>query len=277
MSDPVSMPAPREEWSLPTRRLGRRVLVYDRVHSTNDLAALLTADPANDGTAVLAAEQIAGRGQHGRTWQAAPRSSVLLSLALSPPAPLCRPAILAAWAAVAVCATVYRTVTRQARIKWPNDVLVSGKKICGILIEQARGVVAGIGLNVQQTAADFTAAGLPDATSLRLLTEQALDTAAVARLLIEELDAGYDALLQGDLGTLEATWKWHVGLLGKETLAECSDGWHRGRLVEIGFNGIELRSPDGETLILPPEKVLHLYPAEGRIDGSDGEEKFKKP
>jgi BirA family biotin operon repressor/biotin-[acetyl-CoA-carboxylase] ligase len=260
MSDPVSLPAPREEWSLPTRRLGRRVLVYDRVHSTNDLAAMLTADPSHDGMAVFAGEQTAGRGQHGRTWQAAPRSSVLLSLALSPPAPLCRPAILAAWAAVAVCATVYRTVARQARIKWPNDVLVSGKKVCGILIEQGKGVVAGIGLNVQQTAADFAAAGLPDATSLSQLTEERLDTDAVARLLLEELDTGYDALLQGDLGTLEATWKWHVGLLGKETLAECSDGWHRGRLVEMGFNGVELRGPDGE-LLLPPEKVLHLYRA----------------
>ena len=79
------MTPPRQEWTLDTRRLGRRVLVYDRLDSTNNLAAALAEDPANDGTVVLADEQTAGRGQYGRTWLAPPGASVLMSVLLFPP------------------------------------------------------------------------------------------------------------------------------------------------------------------------------------------------
>src|SRR5271167_3642265 len=107
----------REEWNLAVHHLGRRVLVHDCLDSTNNRAAELAADPANDGVAILADEQTAGRGQHGRTWLAAPRASVLLSLLLFPPLPLRRPAVLTAWAAVAVCTTIQKVVGVSARIK----------------------------------------------------------------------------------------------------------------------------------------------------------------
>src|SRR5436305_7562922 len=75
----------RDTWRLPHRWLGRRVLVYRCVDSTNSRAAALAGQPDSEGLAVLADEQAAGRGQHGRSWQAPPRSGVLLSLLLSPP------------------------------------------------------------------------------------------------------------------------------------------------------------------------------------------------
>ena len=83
---------------------------------------------------------------------------MLLSALLFPPAELRRPVLLTAWAAVAVCETIRHITGQMARIKWPNDVLVQGKKICGILIEQGKGTVAGIGLNVNQSAEMFAAA-----------------------------------------------------------------------------------------------------------------------
>src|SRR6516162_7724151 len=106
------MTPPREEWSLDTRRLGRRVLVFDRLDSTNNRAAQLADDPANNGLAILADEQMAGRGQHGRAWLAATGQSALLSILFSPPPELWRPVVLTAWAAVAVCATI-REITRM--------------------------------------------------------------------------------------------------------------------------------------------------------------------
>lgn len=252
------MTPPRAEWTLDTRRLGRRVLVYDELPSTNDLAARLAHDPANDGVAILADQQSAGRGQHGRTWTAAPRSSVLLSLLLFPPDHLRRPAVLTAWAAVAVCQTVQRAIGVPARIKWPNDVLVRGKKVCGILIEQGKGTVVGIGLNVAQTEADFLAADLPQATSLAQFTPSTLDSAAIARDLLRQLDDEYALLLDGDLETLEACWKWHLGLLGREVTAECHDGIIQGRLRELTFAGVELERAGAAPITLLPEKVLHL-------------------
>jgi BirA family biotin operon repressor/biotin-[acetyl-CoA-carboxylase] ligase len=249
---------PHEEWHLETRRLGRRVLHFERVDSTNSLAAALAQDPQNDGLAILADEQLTGRGQHGRTWTAPPGSSVLLSVLLFPPPEVRRPVVLAAWAAVAVCETVRHFTGRQARIKWPNDVLIAGRKVCGILIEQARGTVVGIGLNVRQSAEMFAAAGLTEAGSLTLFTDTPPPTRDVACLLLHYLDAEYNRLCQGDLATLEACWKWHSGLLGKRVVVECHDAVHRGRLREQGFDGLELEGADGALLRFVPELVQHV-------------------
>jgi BirA family biotin operon repressor/biotin-[acetyl-CoA-carboxylase] ligase len=255
------MMAPREEWKLPTRRLGRRVLVFDRVDSTNTLAAAGASDPALAGAAFLADEQTAGHGQHGRTWLAEPRSSVLLSLLLFPPPSLLRPAVLTAWAAVSVCAAVQQLTGRHARIKWPNDVLLDGRKVCGILIEQAKGTVVGIGLNVRQTAEQFAAAGLPDAASLSQFSAEPLDTYPVAQALIQHLDREYDTLCRGEVGMLEASWRRHLGLLGREVTVECHGGVYDGRLSELSFAGVVLECREGP-LTLPPEKILHLRPTE---------------
>jgi BirA family transcriptional regulator, biotin operon repressor / biotin---[acetyl-CoA-carboxylase] ligase len=258
------MTAPREEWQLDTRRLGRRVLIFDRLDSTNTLAARLAAEGATEGIAILADEQTAGRGQHGRTWQAGPGDGVLLSLLLFPPPALRRPAVLTAWAAVGVCGVVREVTGVPARIKWPNDVLVRGRKVCGILIEQGGGAsglatVAGIGLNVRQSAEAFAAADLPEAASLAQLAPAPPDTAEVARLLIRRLDEEYDRLCLGDLSALEESWRSHLDLLGRQVVAECQDGTHvAGRLRALSFEGVELDRPGAPPLVLRPERVQHL-------------------
>src|SRR5262245_4281180 len=154
------------------KHIGRRVWHFTSVESTNADAAALPPDPANHGLVILADEQTAGRGQYGRHWLSPPGSSVLMSVVLQPPAELLRPALLCAWAAVSVAEVVLAASRRQARIKWPNDVLLHGRKIAGILIEQGRSTVIGIGLNVSQSAADFERSGLPLAGSLASVTGQ---------------------------------------------------------------------------------------------------------
>jgi BirA family transcriptional regulator, biotin operon repressor / biotin---[acetyl-CoA-carboxylase] ligase len=263
-------------WHLDTRHIGRRVLSYDVTDSTNDRAAELAGDSANAGTVVVADAQTAGRGQHGRAWQSPPGSSVLLSVLLFPPPALRRPALLTAWAAVCVGETILRATGLQARIKWPNDLLLRGRKVCGILIESKvpssedltrnselgtrnSPVVVGIGLNVNQTPADFEQMGLPDATSLKVATGVTLVGNSILQMLIEILDTEYDRLLQGDTNTLEACWKWRVGLLGKRVTAECADGTElQGRLLEMAFAGLELEQTDGSVRALLPEAIRHL-------------------
>jgi BirA family biotin operon repressor/biotin-[acetyl-CoA-carboxylase] ligase len=258
------MTSPREEWQLDTRRLGRRVLVFDRLDSTNTLAARLAAEGSAEGTAILAGEQTAGRGQHGRTWQAASGDGVLLSVLLFPPPALRRPPVLTAWAAVAVCEVVREFAGVPGRIKWPNDVQVHGRKVAGILIEQGcagagAATVAGIGLNVRQTAEAFAAAGLPEATSLAQFMAAPPDTAEVARRLLRRLDEEYDHLCAGDLGSLEASWRSHLGLVGGQVVAECADGTHTGRLRGLTFDAVELDRPGAAPLVLRPERVRHLH------------------
>jgi BirA family biotin operon repressor/biotin-[acetyl-CoA-carboxylase] ligase len=250
----------RDEWRLKTQRLGQRVLVFDRVESTNTLAAELAADPAQAGVVLLADEQTAGRGQRGNSWQCPPGAGVLMSVLLFPPPELRRPPILTAWAAVAVCETIRQCTGLQAQIKWPNDVLLRGRKVCGILIEQARGTVAGVGLNVNQTAESLAAADLPHAGSLRLFTGQPLDRWDIARRLIEELDHEYDRLCQGDRETLEARWNERLGLRGESVRVEGLDQIYLGRLRVLGWDKLELETAAGQVLVLRPETVRHIEP-----------------
>src|SRR5439155_21260352 len=122
---------------------------HDRVDSTNTRgAALAAADPDADGLVLVADDQLAGRGQYGRVWQSRPGSSLLMSVVLRPPPELRRPVVLTAWAAVAVADAIRALTGAQSRIKWPNDLLIRGKQVCGILIEQTgtgRGVTAVAG------------------------------------------------------------------------------------------------------------------------------------
>jgi BirA family biotin operon repressor/biotin-[acetyl-CoA-carboxylase] ligase len=263
------MATPREEWALDTAHVGRRVLVFGEVASTNTLAAGWPHDA--DGLAFLAENQTAGRGRFDRTWQSRPGSSLLLSVVLAPPPELRRPSVLTAWAALAVAGAVYELTSQQARIKWPNDLLVRGKKVCGILIEQGVGAdadgnprfrtVVGIGLNLMQTAEDFAAAGLPDATSLLLAANRVVGLRAAAETVVRHLDAEYGRLLAGERVAVEADWKWRTGLLGRQVVVELTEGPSvTGRVREMGFAGLEVTAPDGTVHVLVPERIAHIRP-----------------
>lgn len=254
------------EWSLPTRHLGRQALVYHQLESTNTLALTLGHDPANHGLVLLTLEQTAGRGQYGRSWQAPPGSSVLMSLLLFPPQPLCRPAVLTAWAAVAVSELVHEITGLSPKIKWPNDVYLNGKKICGILIEQRSGgqanqppaTVVGIGLNVTQPADCFEQAGLTLGGSLLSISGKRLDHQEVARQLIQRLDADYDRLADGDFAALETIWKSRLGLLGRQVRMELLNGTCAGRLIDMTLYALQIDVGDATPLRLLPETVRHL-------------------
>lgn len=256
---------PHETRRLPTRHLGRRLLYFPQLDSTNSLALALASDPANDGLALLAGEQTAGRGQYGRTWAAPAGSSVLLSVLLFPPPALRRPALLTAWAAVCVCETLLQLANLQAKIKWPNDVLIRGKKVCGILIEQRTtgrpdvpvAAAVGMGLNVQQSAEFFEKADLPEAGSLASLSETTFETRLVAESLIAQLDSEYTRLLEGDTATLQSLWKWRLGLLGKPVVVQQASERHQGRLLDVTFDALILETGDG-TMRIVPEQVRHI-------------------
>jgi len=256
----------------PLRHIGRRRIHLDATDSTNSRAAELARDPAHAGTVVTADHQVQGRGQYGRTWESPPGANVLLSVLLFPPVDLRRPAVMTAFAAVAVAETIFQAIGSRSAIKWPNDVLIDGKKVCGILIECGAGggrpgtdqtiephAIIGIGLNVNQSADDFSRAGLPDATSLSVAAGRRLDVKAIAGLLIGHLDAEYGRLLDGKLADLESRWASRVGLLGQLATAELMDGTEvRGQLVAMCLRGLTLLPDDGQSRHLQPEEVRHL-------------------
>ncbi len=262
--------APDEIWTLDTKHLGRRTCVFDRLNSTNTFALQFSHRPHDNGLVLLAREQTAGRGQYGRSWLAPPESSVLLSVLLFPPAHLRQPALLTAWAAVSVCETIRVLANLEANIKWPNDVFIDGKKVCGILIEQRTtghadfplATVAGIGLNVSQSAEMFAQADLPDAASLASIAGQVFAYETVAKELIRQLDQQYHLLHDGDLLPLETLWKARLGLLGKNVIVETIAEAHPGRLLDVSFDGLVLDLGNGAVQRLPPESVRHIRAAD---------------
>ncbi len=258
---------PRETWHFDTDRIGRRVLVYEHVESTNTLAAAIATEEDADGLVLIADHQHAGRGQYGRTWMSRPGSSLLMSVVVRPPVELRQPVILTAWAAIAVAESILSLTSVQARIKWPNDLLIRGKKVCGILIEQsnnAAGVttVVGIGLNLTQTAEDFTQANLPDATSLGVVSGGLIDPRTAASVVIRKLDLEYARLIAGERVAVEADWKWRIGLLGRQVIVEHPGGaTTTGRLRDMSFDGLEVEDSEGFVRVLTPESVARIRAA----------------
>jgi BirA family biotin operon repressor/biotin-[acetyl-CoA-carboxylase] ligase len=251
-------PSPTDEWHLGTDLVGRRVLVFDEVDSTNSVAASFT-DLDADGLVVIARNQTAGRGRFGRVWRSRPGGSLLTSVVLRPPAEIRRPSILTAMAAVAVGDAIRKLCGTQAKIKWPNDLLIHGRKVCGILIEQGVSTVVGIGLNLNQTADEFPDAGLPDATSLRIVSGRETDPSTAALAVIACLDAEYGRLLAGERTAVEADWKWRTGLLGRQVEIELTNGtFVQGRMREMDFDGLDLELPGGQTWRITPEAVAHV-------------------
>jgi len=239
--------------------IGRDVRSCASLDSTNTLASTFSSDSANHGLVVTAEMQTAGRGQYARSWQAPPGSSILMSVLLFPPPELRRPSLLTAWAAVSVCATIRDVSGLEGTIKWPNDVLIKGKKVCGILCEAGpRHLVAGIGLNVNQTADDFQKMELPDATSLGIEIGNSLDVSKVRDTLISHLDAEYSRLNAGEITLLETDWRTRFGLIGRIVRAEQMDGGVVvGYLRELAFDGIAIETAD-EVLVIQPEMIRGL-------------------
>ena len=241
------MPTPPAQ---PRRHIGLEHLHLAETDSTNNRAAELAREPARAGAVVTAGVQSRGRGQYGRVWSSEPDANVLMSVLLFPPPALRHPAILTAFAAVTVAETIGRLTGERAAIKWPNDVLFEGAKICGILIESGvhqhggaapQHFIVGIGLNVNQTAADFAARDLPGAASLAMITGRRHDVDFVTGSLIDRLDEEYDRLLTGGIAGLESRWRQAIGLVGKPVTVERMDGETRdGHLLAMGFESVEL-------------------------------------
>ncbi len=186
----------------PEAVVGREILVFQETDSTNDLAARAGHDGVAEGLAIFAESQRAGRGRLGRRWVSPPGRNLLLSILLRPAAvPAERWPELTFCAALAVAETAERYTGQPARIKWPNDVLLAGRKVAGILLEchHARTpgfVVVGIGLNVLQQAEDFAPELRDRAGSLAMMRSGAaplgeLQRREVAASVLERLESHY--------------------------------------------------------------------------------------
>ena len=190
--------------------LGSTILRFDSVASTNDVAREMAASDAPEGTCVVAREQTAGRGRQGRTWASPPGEGLYVSVILRPTIRAAESPVLTLAAAVAVAETLKLDFEVTADIKWPNDVMASGRKICGILVESAierdrlQYAVMGIGLNVAQR--EFPDEISAVATSLLIETGRSVTQDDVLNRLLERLRRWYEIAVT-EPSTVLAQWE----------------------------------------------------------------------
>ena len=129
--------------NLKTKRIGRKILIYDSTSSTNDIAAEYARNKQNDGLVVFAEEQTAGRGRAGNQWFSGRADSILCSIVLTENK--LNAELLSLTCAVAVAETIGTSGRSRAKIKWPNDIMLNGKKVAGILLESRSLPIADCG------------------------------------------------------------------------------------------------------------------------------------
>ncbi|MGH7787004.1 MAG: biotin--[acetyl-CoA-carboxylase] ligase [Candidatus Binatia bacterium] len=234
---------------LDTRWLGRALHVHDELDSTNTTARELAAAGAADGTVVIAEAQRRGRGRLGRTWVSPAGKNLYLSVVLRSDLPVDRLSQISLLAGVATCETVSEWVA--AAIKWPNDVLVAGRKVAGLLAEMdgagaARAVVLGIGVNLNSTAEDFPDELRDKAGSLRLATGEVVDRARFAGRLLTRLEVRYEQLRRTGFAAVAEAWRQQSNLIGRAIRVQEPGQIVAGTVLGIDEDGaLRLRRADG--------------------------------
>lgn len=213
---------------LATSFVGRELFYFRETDSTNNQAKKLlkTATPA-EGAAVVAETQLAGKGRLGRQWFSPAGAGIWTSIILHPALPVADMAKLTIMVAVAVRRAVLEATGLELVIKWPNDLLWAGRKVCGILAELGGEVdrlaflVVGIGLNVNQVAEDFPEELRETAGSLRLAAGRSLDRVVLLQALFRQVEACYlQVLKEGFAGILEDCRRYSATLGQRLTVRE---------------------------------------------------------
>jgi len=222
-----------------SRLVGRAVRALDTVESTQAVLARLAREGAPEGTVVTARHQTAGRGRRGRPWWDAPGQSLLMSVLLRPPIPIAQAPQLSLVAGLAVADALGPAAGVAARIRWPNDVLIGGRKVCGVLpetVSSADGRVGhlllGIGINVDQS--EFPDDLRDHATSLRLATGVSHDQGRLLAGLLAVLDRRYAEWLAGGFARLREEWRRLASTLGERV--RIPDG-REGVAVDVDGDG----------------------------------------
>ncbi|MTI82165.1 MAG: biotin--[acetyl-CoA-carboxylase] ligase [Firmicutes bacterium] len=238
---------------LNTKFMGQEVIHYQQLLSTNDEAKKLASQGAGEGTIVVAEQQIGGKGRLGRKWHSANASDIMFSLILRPNINPAETPQVSMLAAVAVAKAIGKTHVVKPRIKWPNDLLINGSKLCGILVEisaeadRVRHVVLGIGINVNSTQEDWPDEIQHKTTSLREETGEIQSRHDLIKNVLYELEELY--LLwqhQGFADVLKLWRQWCVSQRCQarvETIRGSFSGWIEGVNTE---GHLLLRLNDGE-------------------------------
>lgn len=235
-------------------RIGRHLHYFESVDSTNTVAHQLARGGAADGTAVIAETQTKGRGRLGRTWVSPPYRNLYLSVILRPGLPVAEAPPIGLVAGLAVAETVGEW-TPEVAIKWPNDVLVAGRKVAGILLEmeaedgRVRFVILGIGVNLNSVADDFPPDLRDKAIGLGTAVGTPVDRGGFAARLLSRLETRYEDFLREGFAAIQPLWEGLSCLTGRSVRIGEGGERHAGIVTGIGADGtLRLRDTAGQEI-----------------------------
>ena len=234
------------------RIIGRDIWVFEETHSTNDVVEKLARDGVREGAVVFAESQTQGRGRLGRKWLSPRRKGLWFSVLL-------RPNLLpqaATQLTVAAAAALLRAIRQQTdltpQIKWPNDILVNGRKVAGVLTElnaeldQIKYVILGIGVDVNLGPGDWPADLAKLATSLKIESGRTICRAELAAAILLELDRDYTRICQRQFARICEEWEKQCNTLGRNVSIRIGNRLLQGRAESLDEDGaLLLRTEHG--------------------------------
>ncbi|MBI5801061.1 MAG: biotin--[acetyl-CoA-carboxylase] ligase [Verrucomicrobia bacterium] len=232
--------------------VGRDIRVFEETNSTNDVAEKLARDGVREGVVVFAESQKKGRGRLGRQWLSPARKGLWFSVLLRPDLRPQSATQLTVVAAVALARAIRRQTNLTPEIKWPNDILLRGKKAAGILTELSaeldhiKYVIIGIGVDVNLTSTDLPPDLRKTATSLRIESGQIVSRPELAAAVLRELDADYARLRAGQFEALADEWEEQCTTIGRNVTIRIGDRVQRGVAESLDSEGaLLLRTQHG--------------------------------
>lgn len=254
----VAVPSHPTSWEiqagLGTEQIGKEIYTLPQASSTNEVAFRLALKGAEEGTAVLAELQTKGKGRMGRTWESPAGLNIYLSIILRPRMVPSKTPLITLMAAVACAEAIDEVAGLLPAIKWPNDLLLEGKKLGGILTEAdmeldtINFVVVGIGINVNMTRLSFPPSIKDTATSLQEALGREISRIALIQAILRHMEQWYERLRQGGGAEITSRWKELSLVRGQQIEVTSLEEVVRGTALDIDEDGALLVQTDNTTI-----------------------------
>lgn len=253
---------------LETEYMGRSLYCFERLASTIDFLKNSAGELPN-GCTVVTTEQLAGRGRRGNAWVSPKGQMAAISFLLKSKFSVSMPPITL-MCGLAVAKALTRVCGGNFLVKWPNDIVCDGKKVCGILCESRLlksdySTVCGIGVNLTQSPDFFISAGIPHGASLKMLTGKEYDACEVTAAILNSFEKIYNDVLSGTNDAVKAFFANYTEVcvtLGKEIKAVTADGEIRGIAQAV--------NSDGSLTVKCGDKTVTLMASEVSVRGVMG-------
>ncbi|MFS0645030.1 biotin--[acetyl-CoA-carboxylase] ligase [Siminovitchia sp. 179-K 8D1 HS] len=233
-------------FGLETDRFGRYIHFYESVESTQKEAHRLAYEGAPEGTIVVSEEQRKGRGRLGRDWSSLPQRGIWMSMIVRPDLPPQKAPQFTLITAVAAANAIDDVTGLYPEIKWPNDILINGKKVVGILTElqaeadKISSLIIGVGMNVNHGRDDFPESVRKTATSLSIEKGNQVSRAKVIQAFLKHFEKYYQLYLEKGFAPIKILWETYAVSIGKVIAATTVTGKIVGRALGITENGVLL-------------------------------------